>query len=243
MDVWTGDYAHRAPINRARISVARFDTRRFRLRVVRLYAGAGSSSQQAMQQAYLIPSLRRLNDELRPIAAMNGGYVTSYAFPSPTGLVRVNGKSVSAMSTSRLLSGVLCLTPRGQLDILKTTTDPGAKCSDALQSGPLLVEASGKNGIAASEPASRAFDRSVVCVDGSKRALLIRAERTALYDLAQFLLRPSGDGGLGCKVAINLSGDADSGLIWHEGKALKSAGSIDASLATALVVTRAPDEG
>ena len=85
----------------------------------------------------------------------------------------------------------------------------GRACCQALQSGPLLVEPD------PNEPERRrAYARTAVCLMGDGRLrLVVVAEPTHLYPLAQWLARPLAEGGAGCRVALNLSGDLSSGLL------------------------------
>jgi hypothetical protein len=221
MAVFTGSYSHRAPLQQVRIVAIRMDQSLYRLRVVDL-----STNQMA-------PTLSLLASDAKAVAAINGAYVTSYAFPRPLGFARVRGSALSRMNPGRLFSGVLCIDKNGRTSVIKTKSEPGPECVDALQSGPLIVEEPGTNGISATEPATRGFERSAVCLDDSSRVVLIRTTRTTLMDLAEFLRAAP----IGCRVAINLSGDADSGLLWREKAQLRTNGSVDASLATAVVVT------
>jgi hypothetical protein len=221
MDVFTGSYPHRQPLTTVPVVAVRFDQASFRLNIVDLTHRRGA------------PTLNVFSADVRVVAAINGAYVTSYAFPRSLGFARIRGETIARMNPGKLFSGLICLASDGHLRILRTKSEPGAECSDALQSGPLIVENSGANGIGSKEPAGRIFERSVICVDDLSRVLLIRSERTALYDLGEFLRsRP-----VGCRVALNLSGDADAGLLWREHSQLRSEGSLVASLATALVVT------
>ena len=252
LEVASAQVPHRAPspISTVRLTALRADPNLIRVRVIDVGAASESAGVVARQQLsrYGIASLRSLQSSLpRAVAAINGGFVTSYAFPRPVGLAVVNHKEIGRLSEAVLLSGVLCVGDKARIDILparvyadsgKPQTPGGGQpmCLDALQAGPLLVERPGRNGITSSEPSDRVHTRSGVCVDDSGRVLLLYASATSLFDLAAALRVPEEKGGFGCAVALNLSGDSDAGLMWREGKQFESVGSLDASLATALVL-------
>jgi hypothetical protein len=237
LEVYSGEYKQREPYNSTHVLAIRVDQRSYRLRIASL-AGlpqqSGTISGQPRQSA---STLRSLIDNHKIVAAMNGSYVTSYAFPRSLGFARSGGITVAPVSKAKLLSGLICVSAKGETRVTLIQELPTLECLDGLQSGPMLVEDPFKNGISPSEPATRVFDRSVVCIDENSKILLIRAEKTALYDLAEFIRRGSRDNGLGCQAAVNLSGDADSGAFWRDGKGVESIGALDASAATALVVT------
>ena len=237
MQVAETTFQHRTSVRSVAVLAVKFDPRRFGVEVLDL-AARSTASGKADQHPLAIASLREVAADSRWVAGINGAYVTSYAFPRPAGMLRVRGVAVTRMNGNKPFSGVVCLSRDGRAEILQTTTDPGSRCSSALESGPVLVEGQGKNGIRSSEPAKRVYERSVVCVDTSGWLVLVRAGPTALYDLAEFLRRKGAEGGVECTTAINLSGDADSGMFWRVGSALKYAGSTDAALATAIAIRR-----
>ena len=72
-------------------------------------------------------------------------------------------------------------------------------------------------GIQAEELSARkSYRRTVVCLTTAPRLkLLVSLDETHLLPLAQWLSRPEADGGAGCRVALNLSGDTSSALIVH----------------------------
>jgi hypothetical protein len=96
-----------------------------------------------------------------------------------------------------------------------------------------------KNGISLSEPPTRVYERTADCIDDRSNILLVHAGPTGLHDLANFLIRSSKSGGFGCQLALNLDGDASSGMFWREGKkGVTALGEVDALLATAVVISR-----
>jgi hypothetical protein len=234
LEVLKTEYRHRGSNEPVKVLAIRFAPRRFRLEVVDL----SRLRSQSTEQSSTVPSLRLLAGDSRWVAGLNGSYVSSYAFPRPLGLVRVRGTSLARMSGAKPFSGVVCVHRDADVEIEMTKTDPGPDCLFALESGPMIVEFKGKNGIRASAPTAGAlYERSAVCVV-DERVVFIRTGRSALYDLGEFLRRDGDQGGMDCETAINMSGDADSGIFWRDGVNVRHDGSIDAALATALVVAR-----
>jgi hypothetical protein len=230
-DVASGDYRHRDPIRTAHLTAVRLDQSKF---AVRIATNANETARGTGQ----ILTLRAFSSDPHVVAGINGSYVTSYAFPKSVGLARAAGVTIAPYRKTKLLSGALCVSESGILRIVAATVAPGAECFDALQSGPMLIEQGGQNGIADTEPAARVFDRSAMCIDNMSRVVFLHAEKTSLFDLAEFARASDADGGLGCRTAINLSGDTDSGVFWRAFGTLHSVGSIDASEATAVIAKK-----
>ncbi len=198
-------------------------------------------------------SLRDLARATNALALINGGFGQSTYYPVPAGLVVQDGRQKSRLnSASRTQSGVFCMpeterrTASAASGSTETAAGPPGKarivnkgdyrpglCRQALQSGPKIVEYDGENGI--SRPA-RAFERSVVCVDGAGRVLFVQTSRVSLFHLADILRAPEEAGGYGCQAALNLSGDVESGLLYTTGGTLQSAGEVDAPVASAIAV-------
>lgn len=245
LELGLASFPHRpGAVSSLNVTVVRADPRYYRLRVTDVTAlsqqGTRSRPTKTITQRSGIPSLRTLSLTRPEVAvAMNGGFITSYAFPRPVGLVKVSGLTLSAASTSKPLTGVLCVRGTGAAEIAfyRSGGTQTAACVDALQSGPLLIEPGGKNGISTSEPADRVAQRAVICIESRGWPLFVHSSRTALYDLAGALARRES-GGFGCMAALNLSGESDAGLMWRDKTGLRNAGSLDAALATALILQR-----
>jgi hypothetical protein len=73
------------------------------------------------------------------VIAVSGGYMSSFSPPKALGLVKVNGRQISAPHTTWLGKGMVCTDGRlpkiANYDELKATS-----LSDCLQSGPLLID-------------------------------------------------------------------------------------------------------
>jgi hypothetical protein len=233
--VYRGQYDHRQPIGKVAVTALRFNAKTFRLRVIAPSAGRTRSS-----LATTSLTLRSLMGTPTYIAGTNGGFVTSLAFPKPVGLAKADGVLGSPASTgSQKLTGVVCIEKSGAVSLVPHKSPDFAKCQDALQAGPFIIDPGPKNGIFASESPARAFERTAICIDASSNILLVHTGPSALHDLGRFLLVGSQAGGFGCQLALNLDGDASSGIYWRDGsRQFQSLGEVDALLSTALVVTR-----
>src|SRR5580765_5096964 len=123
LEVTAADYPHRPPaISSVNVTVLRADPKLYRLRVTDMsslpHKDVAGSAKSSNVQPYGIPSLRTLILVRRDVAvAINGGFITSYAFPRPQGLVISDTKTISAASSARLLSGVLCIRNTGAVEI------------------------------------------------------------------------------------------------------------------------------
>jgi hypothetical protein len=107
----------------------------------------------------------------------------------------------------------------------------------ALQSGPIIVEQPGRIGITPAERVrGNEYRRSIVAKDNQGRLLLVASTETCLYDLSAFMVKDESEGGLGCVVALNLSGDAQTGLYMNYRESIFTFGDIDVPLASAIVV-------
>lgn len=201
-----------------------------RLRVVSVPFEAGQPEASLLDLAQ--SRLRRAELRRKPWALVNGG-LSSYRTDAPLGLLVVDSRVYGTLSRERASSaqrpsasspqlrwsGVLCRRAgAGGWDIALAERYEPKSCVDAMQSGPLLVEAGGTVGIREDEPErSRPYERSVVCLGEGERMHLVVVERkTHLLPLARWLARPESEGGLGCRVALNLSGDSSSGLVLND---------------------------
>ena len=71
-------------------------------------------------------------------------------------------------------------------------------------------------------------------MDKTGRILFIRSSSISLYDLADFLLIDHKKGGIEVNIALNLSGNIESGLIYRRMDIINSLGDIDAPIASAI---------
>lgn len=160
--------------------------------------------------------------------AVNGGF-SSYRVDVPLGLLVVDGKVYSTLNKEKpkgtsaaplseygqlRWSGILCQLEAGnRWEIIPATRYRPSLCKQALQAGPVLVEPNLKIGVAANEPKKAApYKRTVICLDNEFRIRVVLTEETHLLPLAAWLSKPNSAGGLGCRIALNLSGETSSGV-------------------------------
>jgi uncharacterized protein YigE (DUF2233 family) len=163
-------------------------------------------------------------------ALVNGG-LSSSREDVPLGLLVVDGRTISRLSESpakpvegcplskanRLRwSGLLCQAPNGGWSVGRADAYQPGSCTNALQSGPLLV-ADASNEICSSEPSRRrAADRLVACSRKSGDLVFVHADNAHLFPLAEWMATPVDKGGLGCDFAMNLSGANSAGIVYAE---------------------------
>ncbi len=114
-------------------------------------------------------------------------------------------------------SGVLCVKQGGNVSIEHLDNMDIRSCFEALQAGPMLVDAPGQNGICRSATDDRPYRRTAACTSSDGFALIVTEQPVLLYDLAEWLAAPKDKGGLGCNSALNLSGDSSSGALYRSG--------------------------
>lgn len=185
-------------------------------------------------------------------------YLTSAGFSSyrsdvPVGLLVSGGKTLSAFDSSPpretshatcpasqrstlRYSGIMCVRPDGKWQILPAAEYQPGMCTEAVQSGPLLIEPGGVQGICEGEAAAArpAHSRLVACIDSMNTLHMVLSEPTALFPLANWLRT----GPLKCDVALNLSGAQQAGWIRLSSPrklVAKPEGGTEAALASALL--------
>jgi hypothetical protein len=228
--------AARAGDTPARVIVYAFEAARMRVQVLPSTAlrgrdrrrGAGISVSAAAEQ----PALRKLmRNELLLI---NGGFSGS-STDRPAGLLIADGRAVTlpnyamqradpgnacaALRKDRLrLSALLCVRADRTLSIGPMNEDALARCSQALQAGPVLLDGDGKPEVCRTDN-ERAYVRTVLCRRDKTVFVVLTLQPMTLHDLAVWLAAPPARNGLGCRSAINLSGDTSSGALYTRGAA------------------------
>lgn len=163
---------------------------------------------------------------------VNGGF-SSYRLDVPLGLLIVDGKVYSRLSNEKVKSGfgstsrdtgqlrwsgVLCQSKDDEdnkkWDIIYAAQYKPELCVQGLQAGPFLVEPGARIGISPEEQRRGAPSaRTAICITKDRRMKFITVlEDTYLFPLARWLSKAESEGGLGCQVALNLSGDTSSGI-------------------------------
>ncbi len=220
-----------------RATVFRFPASAVRLQILPTLGLVAQSRYQrpglSIEEAVKVDALGKLSTGDMLIA--NGGF-SGAKVDRPIGLVISGGNAISLpdyavqrgdpTSTCPSLrqdrprrSGVLCADKRGRILVQHLDEVDFESCTDAVQAGPLLVEAPGRNGICESPPGESAYLRTALCTRGKDVALVVTRDPVPLFDLAQWLAAPTSQGGLACEAALNLSGDSSSGAQLRQGSA------------------------
>lgn len=214
------------------INAVRIDPTHVKIKVINVYGTLGKQLIKQKTPQFPVYSLRELISDLNPQVIINGGFSASYSLPIPAGLLVENRKIVSHLNTlSETQSGIFCVGDTG-FKIIKRNEDREKNCVYALQSGPMLIESLDKVGIYRNErEKSGKYRRSVVAIDKHGRLLLVASGESYLYDLATFLAKE-----LDSVVALNLSGDEESGLYVSNKNTSYTFGNIDVPIASAIAV-------
>ncbi len=203
---------------------------------VQVWDTYGALEKGGVSRGYATYSLAEVIQLFRPKAAINGGFSASYSAPIPAGLLVRGGRTIAPLnSKSRVQSGVLCVS-KGGVKILGVQSYKDGACQYALQSGPMLIDPDGRVAVYENEQKSAAYVRSAACLDQSGRLLLFQSEAAHLYDLARLLATSEAQGGPACKVALNLSGDVESGLFADRAGSPLQAGRLDVPIASSILV-------
>lgn len=179
---WTSpDGADVVPVHAFRV-----DPRRFRFRVLRA-TGDRAATVHALARAGGLA------------LAVNGSYFDPAG--RPLGLLIDRGRQLQAVRAVDW--GIFAVDAAGGARIVHASDwREGEQADAALQAGPRLV-VDGK--VLALKP--QIARRTAVGVDAAGRVILMVTERGMLLaDLAALLARPEGEGGLGCRDAMNLDG-------------------------------------
>jgi len=193
--------------------------------------GAGVSSSEMSLRAFaaaLAASHPRYRS--KEWIALNGAF-SSFRADVPLGLLVVDGKVYSTLSREKAKpgwasvgiefgqlrwSGILCqLKSTKAWDIVAAAIYQPGLCQQALQGGPVTVASDSIVAVALNEPRmEKAYKRTMVCLTHENTMRLIVVTQEAhLLPLAQWSSRAVSAGGLGCRVALNLSGDTSSGMV------------------------------
>lgn len=200
-----------------------FDPAQARLRVLSVPFDVGAAEADLREVAAALQRRSELRD---PGWAVLSGGLSSYRTDVALGLLVVDGKVYSRLSTEKVgagdaaaagqprWAGVLCQQAADRRWLIVPSKGyRSGQCLNALQAGPLLVEPGGRVGISDSEPQrSRPYERAVVCLlrDGRMR-FVVALQPIHLLPLARWLAAPEPRGA-GCTAALNLAGDSSAGL-------------------------------
>lgn len=194
----------------------RFEPKKYRLSVAHSENAFGSTAEE----------FRRSKSA---VVAMNAGFfdLDIRSRLSPVGLLVANGSEISSFDEEKAatpLSGIL-YSRDDEIGILPARQFQGSEEFDmAVQSGPLVVDPGGTNGIY-----SNSFDRlnrSAVCIDDEGSVTLAHISGgLSLFEFGDLLATDIDDGGLGCERAINLDGGPSSQVsVAAEGQVFEAPG-------------------
>lgn len=181
----------------AALRVVRFERHRTALRVIELPPGATVAEGARHAGA---------------LAAVNGGYFQRDG--TPLGLVVSGGKTLHPAEASKILTGVLVVTPWGATLLRTAEFRPGGTVREALQAGPFLVDRGrpvpGLN-------ATRRAERTVLVADRKGVTALVTTEAVTLAELGNLLAVPGLIEGVTVERALNLDGGTSTALwVWGD---------------------------
>ena len=188
-------------------------------------------------------SLQELAKSKSAILAVNGGFyeIDNERRTRPTGLVIVGGWTDPGDHPNLGGSGVL-YRQNGVWHIVPIEEflrrQPNEPFDYALQAGPRLVERGGLRGIRSDN--GSAVSRTAICLEGDQLGVLIVDGDITLFQLSDLMATPTGQGGLGCEVALNLDGGPSTQASYlMQGKRIQVGSENPPSIPIALVVQRA----
>jgi uncharacterized protein YigE (DUF2233 family) len=154
-------------------------------------------------------SLSSVLENNHAIGGVNGGYFEPDF--TPVGLLVSQGKTRQKFKKAKLLSGILAVSPKGTVSILRShrfDPKPGAY-REAIQCGPMLVEDSAPVPGLNAEKIAR---RTVAATGPGQRCALIYLTSVTLADAAEILALSKVLGSWSPSTALNLDGGSSSGL-------------------------------
>jgi uncharacterized protein YigE (DUF2233 family) len=180
------------------LDVVTFDARRYTFRVV--------------DQPDTDGNLETAMTKSGALAGVNASFF--HADRTPLGLVISNGRKIHGFERAKLLSGVLMVS-RGAPSLLRSGRfGQRFAPSDAIQSGPFLVESgSAIRGLETERRAARSF----VATDGRRLWAIGTIRDVTLAEAAQILADQTLVPELAIERALNLDGGSSTGL-WVAGK-------------------------
>ena len=148
------------------------------------------------------------------VLAINAGFfdLDFQSRLSPVGLLVVDGREIQSFDQDKAanpLTGILFVKD-GRLGVIRAKDfSTGDRFESALQTGPLVVDPGGTNGIYRNSYDRQ--NRSAVCLGFDGTPIVVQVSGgLSLYELGELLSTGEGDGGFGCERAINLDGGPSS---------------------------------
>lgn len=157
-------------------------------------------------------TLRQLRDEQQALVVVNGGYFDPQF--RPVGLLRIDGRKLSALLDRPPLSACLIINDAGRPSVVEARDPTVATAPSAMQAGPFLIEPGGRLGIreeADTGAPAPAAERTVIATDGTRLCLIVTTPVT-LRHLAECLVQhPAAFGLSSTDRALNLDGGPSTG--------------------------------
>ncbi len=186
-------------------------------------------------ETYATYSISGFQNKTDALASITGGFRSSQNLP--LGLVIENYQMQNRVAKNpKTITGILTIS-KTQIEIIKYRDfNESNKYQYALQSGPIIVEKNGKNGILPSTLETKdRFSRSFIAIQKNGNIILAVTSGVYLYDLAEFL-RNTSKQGLNCNVALNLEGGGGQGLVVQTPQFQETIGNIKIKRPNAIIV-------
>ena len=217
------------------IWVVRVDPGAVRIKAIDVVTTVGNAF------SYPTYSIREVFQVRRPQVIISGGNSPPASLPAPEGLLVVDGSTISRLNlTPEFATAVFCVSDAGIPRILHKTDRRLSTCRNALQSGPVFIEPTGRQGMSSEELDRPPYGRAAVGLDSTGMVYFVVTGDLHLWDLANELRKSARDGGLGLTVAMALGRNAGhAGMIYHDEarpNQLTAIGVVDSTLPSALMI-------
>ena len=204
----------------------KIDMTKFELRVVAARVptrqGAEVANPERAPTGFSLEDYQRLYGAR---AVMSGGYLSSFAPPTPLGLVKSNNVIVNPAHNSWLVDGIYCYSSaKVVVELWKQKPNIG-DFQDCLQAGPILLyngdarsDNSDSHGAGYVKLAQSNQEQAFICTSANNQIAVGITGVTDFTTLIQFLKNE-----VGCVTALRLTGKDTAGLIVND----KPYGSVD----------------
>ena len=211
--------------------VLRVDLSRFDISIAATSRINGFSSQAPTLDSFANIATRNQRP-LTTFAALSGGF-SNYDPMEPSGLLVENGRILSPLvKKTQTLSGILCIDRRGTAKIMHAEDylDRERDCQWAIQGGPLVVEP-GREAINRTSREKSLYRRVIACETNDPDLFeFYMFERADLRDVEDILKSR-------CRIALNLTGDVQAGLLVSNERGSRSTfGSSQSPLASIIFI-------
>lgn len=178
---------------------------------------AGYRLQIGMQSDVKGSTAKTLRSQSGALLAVNGGFfeIDNEARLSPSGLLVTGGRQISAYRREGG-SGLAYIGGKGPAIGRADSYSWFGALQEAVQSGPVIVEPGGKNGIYKDD--FNRLNRSAICLNETSITVVVVTGGLSLYEMGELLSAPSANGGFGCDSALNLDGGPSTQVSFLAGK-------------------------